>query len=97
MFFNHRCPRNYFWQDRLFCSVFSCALLAIILMSATVISEAQTDVNDGHGKEWRQLPPTVGMSWNQVSQVCPLDGVGRCSGPALGKWTRQQILRFYSL
>ncbi len=71
---------------------FSLALLVLTLFAAPIISQAQpATVNDGHGKEWRQLPQTAGLSWNQVAQVCPQDGVTRCSGSVsyanFNEWT----------
>ena len=42
-------------------------------------------VNDSHGKVWRQLTETTGVSWNQLSQVCPRDGLTPCSGLAGGR------------
>src|SRR6266850_2822784 len=41
---------------------------------------ARAQANDGHGKEWRQLVETTNLSWEQVSQVCPTDGVSSCTG-----------------
>jgi hypothetical protein len=59
--------------------------LAVFAMFATTIcssfSGAQAvPVDDRHGKEWRQLTDSVGVSWNQVSEICPRDGISACSG-----------------
>ncbi|MFL5426440.1 MAG: hypothetical protein ACJ783_15515, partial [Myxococcales bacterium] len=59
--------------------------LAVFAMFATTLcstfSGAQAvPVDDRHGKEWRQLTDTVGVSWNQVSEICPRDGISACSG-----------------
>src|SRR3954463_16114568 len=59
--------------------------LAVFAMFATTLystfSGAQVPpVDDAHGKEWRQLTDTVGVSWNQVAEVCPGDGISACSG-----------------
>ena len=37
-------------------------------------------VSDGHGATWRQLPETVGLTWNQLAQICPIDGINPCWG-----------------
>ncbi len=37
-------------------------------------------VDDGAGREWRQIPETVGASWASVASVCPQDGATPCSG-----------------
>ena len=31
-------------------------------------------------KQWRQLYETTGLTWSQVAQICPRDGVTPCSG-----------------
>ncbi len=48
-------------------------------------SALAANVQDTHGREWRQLYETTGLSWNQVSSVCPRDGVTPCSGTVGGK------------
>jgi len=61
--------------------------IAFLAVSATAlvstVASAQS-VNDGHGKEWRQLTDTAGLSWNQLAEVCPRDGFSPCSGLAGG-------------
>ena len=82
--------------------VLSLALLALV--AAPAISQAQTaGVNDGHGKEWMQLPATVGLSWNATAQACPQDGVNACVGSIAGRnvnewvWaTDSQVLQLFS-
>jgi hypothetical protein len=58
------------------------AILATALCSTIAAAQA---VDDGHGKEWRQLTDTTGVSWNEVAQVCPRDGISDCSGAAGGR------------
>ena len=88
---------NYFsGRTRFFGNIFSSAFFVFILLTAAIVSQAQ--VNDGHGKVWRQLTMTTGMSWNQVAQNCPQDGVTGCSG-ALSGWvwgTDAQVLQLMS-
>src|SRR3954462_15586706 len=52
---------------------------------------------DAHGREWRQLYETTGVSFDQVASVCPRDSVTPCAGAAGGadltRWvwgTREQ-------
>jgi hypothetical protein len=65
------------------------ALTAACLFAASAAS-AQT-YNDGHGREWRQLPSTIDLTWNDVATVCPTDGVtpgaGSVGGRDLTGWT----------
>jgi len=58
-------------------------------------------VDDGHGREWRQLYETTGLSWNDVAAACPRDGVTPCSGVVGGRdlntwvWaTDEQVITF---
>jgi hypothetical protein len=72
-----------------------------------IVLKAQP-VNDNHGKEWRQLVETTGLSWKQVALVCPGDGVTPCSGvvggptftgPDLTGWvwaTQSQVIDLFS-
>src|SRR5262245_15593248 len=48
-------------------------------------------VNDGQGKAWRQLTETTGLSWTDVAQVCPRDGVTPCNGVVGGRDLRGWI------
>jgi Ca2+-binding RTX toxin-like protein len=43
-------------------------------------AQAPNPVQGADGKKWRQLYQTLGMTPAQVAQVCPRDGVTRCSG-----------------
>jgi hypothetical protein len=36
--------------------------------------------DEANGKKWRQLYETTGVSWSQVAQICPRDGVTPCAG-----------------
>ena len=88
------------------CKFFTKAIAVLLVaISATVgaVSAAQAGVNDGHGKEWMQLPPTVGLSWNQTALACPQDGATPCAGSIAGRnvndwvWaTDIQVLQLFS-
>ncbi len=58
-------------------------VLASLILIAT-ISQSSYAVDDGHGKDWRQLietrPYTVRPTWEQISAVCPTDGITPCNG-----------------
>lgn len=61
-------------------------------------------VDDGQGREWRQLTETTGLSWDQVAQVAPQDGVtaieGMVGGRNLTGWvwaTDAQVADLFSL
>lgn len=64
---------------------FSIIFLFAVVFVAAVNAFGQSTVNDGHGKEWMQLQPSVGMTWNQAALICPRDGVTACSGIAGGR------------
>ncbi len=80
-------------------------VLALFFAATPIIAESQSaTVNDGHGKEWLQLPAAVGVSWNEIAQVCPQDGVTPCVGSAAGRninrwvWaTDAQVQQLFSL
>src|SRR4249920_4206037 len=64
---------------------------------------AQASVDDVHGKDWRQLTETLGLSWSQVAQVCPQDGASACVGSVGGvnltDWvwaTDAQVIELFS-
>jgi len=59
-----------------------CVVLFFVVSGA--LNTAHASVNDTHGKEWRQLTETIGLTWNQVALVCPQDGVSPCTGAAGG-------------
>ena len=54
-------------------------------VSATITQPGSADVSDGHGTAWRQVTETVGLTWNQLAQICPQDGIRPCAGSAAGK------------
>jgi hypothetical protein len=56
-----------------------------VVMAVGWASAASAGVNDTHGREWRQLYETTGLSWDQVASVCPRDGVTPCSGSVGGR------------
>jgi Ca2+-binding RTX toxin-like protein len=67
------------------------------------ISGPAIAVDDGHGREWRQLYETTGVSWDEVAAACPRDGVTPCAGTVgghdLGTWvwaTQDQVITFMS-
>ena len=60
------------------------AALAVLSLAGAA-DGAAAGVNDGNGKEWRQLPETTFVSWNQLAAVCPLDGASPCAGLANGR------------
>src|SRR5262245_52981747 len=60
------------------------AMFVTALVSTASVAQA-TGVDDAHGKEWRQLVDTTGVSWEQAAQVCPRDGVSACVGVAGGR------------
>ncbi|MEY2403309.1 MAG: hypothetical protein QOD38_860, partial [Acidimicrobiaceae bacterium] len=78
-------------------------LLASLNGGLATAAPAATGATDTHGREWRQVFDTTGLSWNQVATVCPTDGVTPCSGSVGGKtltgwvWaTDAQVLEFMS-
>ena len=57
------------------------SLLVVALVGGTPAGAAPPDpVDDGGGKQWRQLYETVGLSWSQLASVCPRDGATPCAG-----------------
>src|SRR5947208_14362181 len=63
-------------------------LITLSVIMALVVAgaarPAQAFVDDVHGKEWRQLTESVGLSWDQVAQGGPQDGATACAGSAGG-------------
>ncbi len=49
-------------------------------VTAAIGTTVSADVSDGHGTAWRQLTETTGLTWNQVAQLCPRDGINPCWG-----------------
>src|SRR5262245_39816136 len=83
-------------------STFVRTAIGVALLAGS-IGTAQAGFNDGNGKEWMQLPGTVQLSWNQVAQACPQDGVNACTGPVDGLnlkgwvWaTDAQVIQLFS-
>ena len=67
-----------------------------------VVHSARAGVNDLQGKEWRGLSETNGITWSQVAQLCPQDGVSPCEGAINGRnltgwvWaTEAQVLELF--
>jgi hypothetical protein len=56
-------------------AITTCASLLLAAAAA-----AADPIDDGAGREWRQLYETTGVTWNQVAAICPLDGATPCSG-----------------
>jgi hypothetical protein len=80
------------------------AILTLALLLAGSSQSIAAAVNDGNGKEWRQLTETEGLTWNQAASICPRDGVTPCHGVVanhdLTDWvwaTEPQVLEFFSL
>jgi hypothetical protein len=99
MFFNYCDLQNFLRRTTLFGNKLSLALFALLFFATPIISQVQTaPVNDGHGKEWMQLTSTRGLSWNQIAQSCPQDGINACSGTYNGwTWaTDAQVLQLMS-
>jgi hemolysin type calcium-binding protein len=57
-----------------------CVLIAGLAGAVPAGAVPPDPVDDGNGKEFRQLYETTGVSWNQVAKICPRDGVTPCSG-----------------
>src|SRR5688500_18199937 len=55
------------------------------LQRSSLSAASLAGVSDGHGKTWRQLTETTGLSWTQVAGVCPRDGVSPCNGVVAGR------------
>jgi hypothetical protein len=64
---------------------------AVVVAVLAVAGPAGAGLDDGHGKEWRQLDETKGLTWSQVAQLCPRDGATPCAGSigprSLDGWT----------
>src|SRR3954470_11072092 len=63
-----------------------CFLLVVLFGSAPAGAVPPNPLDDGAGKQWRQLYETTGLTWNQVAQLCPRDGESACGGSLAG-WT----------
>ena len=76
--------------------------LILLLINNLGAFAAGAGANDNHGKEWRQLTETKGLTWTQVSQVCPRNGAAPCNGAVgnndLSGWiwaTQTQVVEFF--
>ena len=74
---------------------------AVLVCLSPLLASAQVD--DGQGNEWLPVTVTRNVSWDQVAQVCPVDGTSLCSGllgtTNLGTWiwaTEAQVRELYS-
>ena len=57
------------------------SLFVVALVGGSPAGAAPPDpADDGAGKQWRQLYETTGLTWSQVAELCPRDGVTPCSG-----------------
>lgn len=54
------------------------------LMCCSSATFAATVFDDGHGKEWRQVTDTQGISWSDIASACPLNGISACNGSVDG-------------
>ncbi len=69
--------------------------LALVMFCATA---AGAGVDDGRGKEWRQITDTRGTSWTQLAQSCPQDGATPCSSAGGWIWaTAPQVVALFQL
>lgn len=84
--------------------VLTLALAAAVPMSlASTHASAQALFDDGNGRIWAQPRANVGLSWQGVAQICPIDGSGACTG-AIGThdltgwhWaTEAEVLQLFS-
>ena len=67
------------------------------MLLTVAAAQAQPNVNDGRGKEWRQLTDTIMTTPSMAASMCPRDGVSSCSG-ALNGWTwatADQVVQFF--
>ncbi len=78
-------------------------LSVIMVVAVFAATSAVQAADDAHGKDWRQLTETLGMTWSQVAQVCPQDGVTACVGSVGGvdltDWvwaTQPQVIELFS-
>ncbi|HKP17715.1 MAG TPA: calcium-binding protein [Gaiellaceae bacterium] len=58
----------------------SLSFFAALLGGTPAAAVPPDPVDEGNGREWRQLYETTGLTWNQIAQVCPRDGVTPCAG-----------------
>jgi hypothetical protein len=56
------------------------AVVALFVVGAFSSALYAVPVDEGNGREWRQIPETASVSWASIAAVCPQDGVTPCSG-----------------
>ena len=78
-------------------------LSVIMIIAVFGVPNTVPAADDAHGKDWRQLTDTLGMTWSQVAEVCPQDGVTACVGSVNGvdltDWvwaTQAQVIELFS-
>jgi hypothetical protein len=84
------------------CPALALRLALLSLLPGAVTTHA-AGVNDGNGREWRQLTETRGLTWAQMAQIAPQDGVtpatGSISSRDLTGWvwaTEAQVATLFS-
>ncbi len=84
-----------------FRAAFAALSLALALSPLAALAQG---FNDNNGKEWRQVTETTGLSWDQVAQACPRDGltpaVGSINNRTVEGWvwaTDNQVAELFSL
>src|SRR5689334_1714145 len=64
----------------------ACLCFLVVLGGAPAGAAPPNPLDDGSGKQWRQLYETTGLTCNQVAELCPRDGATACGGSLAG-WT----------
>lgn len=84
-------------------SIRSAVRLAAVATVATLVGTAAQAYDDGAGHRWAQLGSSQGLTWNQVSSVCAMDGTSACQGSVGGHdltgwvWaTQQQVINLFN-
>jgi hypothetical protein len=82
---------------------FATFLLFTCSVALGAVQSAHAGVADLHGREWRRLDETNGITWSQVAQLCPQDGTSPCTGSINGRnltgwmWaTESQVVELFS-
>jgi hypothetical protein len=74
------------------------AALPALALALAPSTSAHAGVDDGQGKEWRQITETRGATWTQLDQSCPRDGATPCAGPGGWVWaTAPQVVALFQL
>ena len=82
------------------------ALLMLFTLFVTVVPSTADPLTVAYldsvsGWEWAQVTDTTGLTWDQISGVCGIDGVSACSADigtkGLGGWTWATSLQVLSL